>query len=166
MYQPPIYSRAGLLIANGGLAGLVGITAGCAGVSPGSAVVIGLVAGVIVVLSVELFDKRLHVDDPVGAISVHGVCGLWGTIAVGLFSQSAYGGLDGLFFGGGLRPLGIQLAGAASVFLWTAATTLGLFLLLRKTVGLRAGNREELQGLDIGEHGTEAYGGFQIFSTQ
>jgi Amt family ammonium transporter len=129
-------------------------------------VVIGLAAGAIVVLSVELFDKRLHVDDPVGAVSVHGVCGLWGTVAVGLFSQHAFGGVDGLLFGGGLRQLGIQLAGAASVFTWTAATTLGLFLLLRRTVGLRAGSQEELRGLDIGEHSTEAYSGFQIFTTQ
>jgi Amt family ammonium transporter len=151
---------------NGALAGLVGITAGCANVSPGSAVVIGLAAGAIVVLSVELFDKRLHVDDPVGAVSVHGVCGLWGSVAVGLFSQHAFGGVDGLLFGGGLRQLGIQLAGAASVFTWTAATTLGLFLLLRRTVGLRAGSQEELRGLDIGEHSTEAYSGFQIFTTQ
>jgi len=151
---------------NGALAGLVGITAGCANVSPGSAVAIGLAAGIIVVLSVELFDKHLHVDDPVGAISVHGMCGFWGTIAVGLFSQSAYGGVDGLLFGGGLRQLSIQLLGGASVFAWTAATTLGLFLLLRKTVGLRTGSQEELRGLDIGEHSTEAYSGFQIFTTQ
>jgi Amt family ammonium transporter len=151
---------------NGALAGLVGITAGCANVSPFSAIVIGLSAGVLVELSVEFIDKVLHIDDPVGAVSVHGVCGAWGTIAVGLFAQPEYGGSAGLFFGGGLNQLGIQALGVASVFVWTVATSLALFASLRATVGLRVNPEEELRGLDIGEHGSEAYAGFQIFTTQ
>jgi Amt family ammonium transporter len=151
---------------NGALAGLVGITAGCANVSPGSAILIGLIAGVIVELSVELIDKVLHVDDPVGAVSVHGVCGAWGTLAVGLFAQPEYGGLAGLFFGGGLKQLGVQALGVVSVFGWTVAASLVLFGLLKVTIGLRVSPEEELRGLDIGEHGSEAYAGFQIFTTQ
>jgi Amt family ammonium transporter len=151
---------------NGALAGLVGITAGCADVSPGSAILIGLIAGVIVELSVELIDKVLHVDDPVGAVSVHGVCGAWGTLAVGLFAQPEYGGLAGLFFGGGLKQLGVQALGVVSVFGWTVAASLVLFGLLKVTIGLRVSPEEELRGLDIGEHGSEAYTGFQIFTTQ
>jgi Amt family ammonium transporter len=151
---------------NGALAGLVGITAGCANVSPGSAILIGLIAGVIVELSVELIDKVLHVDDPVGAVSVHGVCGAWGTLAVGLFAQPEYGGLAGLFFGGGLKQLGVQALGVVSVFGWTVAASLVLFGLLKVTIGLRVSPEEELRGLDIGEHGSEAYTGFQIFTTQ
>jgi Amt family ammonium transporter len=151
---------------NGALAGLVGITAGCADVSPGSAILIGLIAGVIVELSVELIDKVLHVDDPVGAVSVHGVCGAWGTLAVGLFAQPEYGGLAGLFFGGGLKQLGVQALGVVSVFGWTVAASLVLFGLLKVTIGLRVSPEEELRGLDIGEHGSEAYAGFQIFTTQ
>jgi Amt family ammonium transporter len=151
---------------NGALAGLVAVTAGCAYVSPLSAIVIALIAGALVVLSVEFIDKVLHIDDPVGAVSVHGVCGAWGTLAVGLFARPEYGGLAGLFFGGGLKPLGIQALGVLSVFGWTAATSLLLFAALKATVGLRVGPEEELRGLDIGEHGSEAYAGFQIFTTQ
>jgi Amt family ammonium transporter len=151
---------------NGALAGLVAITAGCASVSPASAIVIGLIAGAIVELSVEFIDKVLHVDDPVGAVSVHGVCGAWGTLAVGLFAQPEYGGLAGLLFGGGMRQLGIQALGVLTVFGWTMATSLALFATLKATVGLRVKPEEELRGLDIGEHGSEAYAGFQIFTTQ
>ena len=151
---------------NGALAGLVAITAGCAYVSPLSAIIIGLVAGVLVVISVEFFDKVLNIDDPVGAVSVHGVCGVFGTIAVGLFAQEAYGGINGLFFGGGFRQLGVQLLGVLSVFAWTFITCLGLFALIKKTVGLRVKPEEELRGLDIGEHGVESYSGFQVFTTQ
>ncbi len=151
---------------NGALAGLVAITAGCAYVSPLSAIIIGLVAGVLVVISVEFFDKVLNIDDPVGAVSVHGVCGVFGTIAVGLFAQEAYGGINGLFFGGGFRQLGVQLLGVLSVFAWTFITCLGLFTLIKKTVGLRVKPEEELRGLDIGEHGVESYSGFQVFTTQ
>ncbi len=157
---------------NGALAGLVAITAPCAAVSPGSAIIIGLLAGVIVVLAVEFFDKVLHIDDPVGAVSVHGVCGLFGTLCVGLFAEARYaqaaglGSINGLFFGGGFRLLGIQALGAVSVFAWVGATTFVMFTIIKKTIGLRVSRRAELRGLDIEEHGMEAYSGFQIFTTQ
>jgi len=156
---------------NGALAGLVGITAPCANVSPLSAIIIGAVAGLLVVLSVEFIDKVLHIDDPVGAISVHGVCGAWGTLSVGLFAQAAYGeasgagAVNGLFFGGGLSQFFTQLIGVVSVFLWVFGSALILFYIIKKTVGLRTSDEEQLKGLDIGEHGMEAYSGFQIFTT-
>ena len=108
----------------------------------------------------------LHIDDPVGAVSVHGICGSFGTIAVGLFAQEAYGGINGLFFGGGLGLLGVQLLGVVSVFAWTFVTCLGIFALIKKTIGLRVKPEEELRGLDIEEHGIESYSGFQVFTTQ
>ena len=157
---------------NGALAGLVGITAPCACVSPFSAIVIGAAAGVLVVLSVEFIDKVLHIDDPVGAISVHGVCGAWGTLSVGLFAQAAYGessgvgAVNGLFFGGGLSQFFTQLTGVASVFVWVFGASLSLFYVIKKTVGLRASDEEQLKGLDISEHGMESYAGFQIFTTE
>ena len=157
---------------NGGLAGLVAITAGCASVSPFSAIMIGAIGGVLVVLSVEFIDKILHIDDPVGAISVHGVCGAWGTVAVGLFAQAAYGessgagAINGLFFGGGLNQFMIQLTGVISVFIWVFGAALVLFGIIKATIGLRVSEKEELKGLDIGEHGMESYSGFQIFTTQ
>lgn len=151
---------------NGALAGLVGITAGTWIVSPLGAVIIGLVAGILVVLSVEFFDKVLHIDDPVGAVSVHGVCGAWGTLAVGLFATGIHDpGIVGLFYGGGFAQLGIQMAGVAAVFAWTTASSLILFLSLKKLRILRVSEEEELMGLDIGEHGMESYSGFQIFTT-
>jgi Amt family ammonium transporter len=157
---------------NGALAGLVAITAGCASVSPLSAIIIGAIAGVLVVLSVEFIDKVLHVDDPVGAISVHGVCGAWGTLAVGLFAQSAYGeasgvgAVNGLFFGGGWSQFIVQLIGVVSVFIWVFVAASILFGIIKVTVGLRVSEEEEIKGLDIGEHGMESYAGFQIFTTQ
>jgi Amt family ammonium transporter len=151
---------------NGALAGLVAITAGCANVSPLSAVIIGALGGILVVFSVEFIDKVLHIDDPVGAVSVHGVCGAWGTLAVGLFAQEAYGGVNGLFFGGGISQLITQFIGVVSVFAWVAITALILFGLIKLTVGLRVSREEELKGLDIGEHGMESYAGFQIFTTE
>ncbi len=151
---------------NGALAGLVGITAPCANVSPLSAVLIGAIAGVLVVLSVEFIDKVLHIDDPVGAISVHGVCGAWGTLAAGLFAEEAYGGTNGLFFGGGIGVFMTQLIGVISVFAWVFGTAFILFSIVKKTVGLRVSSDEELKGLDIGEHGMEPYAGFQIFTTE
>ncbi|MDG5815217.1 ammonium transporter [Chitinispirillales bacterium ANBcel5] len=151
---------------NGALAGLVSITAPCADVSPLSAVIIGLIGGVIVVFSVLFIDKVLKIDDPVGAISVHGVCGAFGTIAAGLFAQEQYGGVNGLFFGGGFGPVGVQLIGVVSVFIWAFVMALILFTVIKRTVGLRVSEEEELQGLDIGEHGLEAYAGFQIFNTE
>ena len=151
---------------NGALAGLVGITAGTAGVSPGRAVLIGLIAGVLVVFSVEFFDKVLHIDDPVGAASVHGVCGAWGTLAVGLFAQEAYGGVNGLFYGGGFGLLGVQAVGVLSVAVWVGASALILFGVLKAVKLLRVSPDEEMRVLDIGEHGIESYSGFQIFLTQ
>ncbi len=157
---------------NGALAGLVAITAGCANVSPLSAIIIGAIAGVLVVVSVEFIDKVLHVDDPVGAISVHGVCGIFGTLAVGLFAQAAYGessgmgAINGFFFGGGLSQFFTQLIGVLSVGAWVFGSSLLLFFIIKKTVGLRASDEEQLKGLDITEHGMESYAGFQIFTTE
>ncbi len=157
---------------NGALAGLVAITAGCASVSPLSAITIGAIAGVLVVLSVEFIDKILHIDDPVGAISVHGVCGAFGTLAVGLFAQASYGessgvgSINGLLFGGGFSQFLTQLIGVLSVFVWVFGSALVLFYIIKKTVGLRASDEEQLKGMDISEHGMEAYSGFQIFTTE
>ncbi len=146
---------------NGALAGLVGITAPCATVSPTAAIIIGAVAGVLVVLSVVFIDKVLHIDDPVGAVSVHGVCGAWGTLSCGLFNLDG-----GLFYGGGSKQLLVQLYGVGAGFGWAFGLGLVLFLMIKHTVGLRVTPEEELRGLDICEHGMEAYSGFQIFSTQ
>lgn len=151
---------------NGALAGLVAITAPCANVSPLSAIIIGAIGGVLVVLSVEFIDKVFHVDDPVGAVSVHGVCGAWGTLAAGLFAQEAYGGVNGLFFGGGIGQFITQAIGVLSVFVWVFGTAMLLFWIIKVTVGLRVSKEEELKGLDIGEHGMESYSGFQVFTTQ
>ena len=148
---------------NGALAGLVGITAPTAVVSPLGAIAIGAVAGLIVVFSVTFIDTVAHIDDPVGAISVHGVCGVWGTLAVGLFGCTDT--VKGLFYGGGFNQLGVQALGALAVCLWTVVTTTVLFLLIRQTVGLRVSLKEELSGLDLSEHSTESYSGFQIFTT-
>ena len=146
---------------NGALAGLVAITAPCAVVSPLSAIVIGLIAGVIVVFSVLFFDN-IGIDDPVGAVSVHGVCGAWGTIAVGLFAAEPYGSVNGLFYGGGFRLLGIQALGALVAFLYAFLIGLGIFKLIDITIGIRVSRKEEIEGLDIFEHGTEAYSNFKI----
>ncbi|WP_319562456.1 ammonium transporter [Marispirochaeta sp.] len=147
---------------NGALAGLVGITAPTGVTSPGAAILIGVIAGILVVGSVEFIDKVLHIDDPVGAISVHGVCGVWGTLSVGLFSSNADVGL-GLFYGGGFSLIGVQLIGIAAVFAWAFLSALLLFSIIKASMGLRVSEKEEMQGLDIGEHGTESYSGFQIF---
>jgi Amt family ammonium transporter len=148
---------------NGVLAGLVAITAPCANVSPVSAVIIGLVAGVIVVLSVIFIDKVLKIDDPVGAVSVHAVNGVFGTLAVGLFAEPQYNnGLTGLFFGGGFEQLGKQALGVLTVAAYVIPVAFITFLIIKKTVGLRVSKTEELKGLDIDEHGMEAYSGFQI----
>jgi Amt family ammonium transporter len=145
---------------NGALAGLVSITAPCDGVSPVGAIIIGAVGGALVVFSVLFIDNKLKVDDPVGAVSVHGVCGLWGTLSVGLFNMES-----GLLYGGGLKQLGVQALGAGAAFCWAFGLGLVLFYAIKKTVGLRVTAEEELKGLDIGEHGMEAYSGFQIFTT-
>jgi len=139
------------LTLNGGLAGLVAITAPCDEVSIFGAVCIGLVAGLLVVGSVLFFDK-IKIDDPVGAVSVHGVCGAWGTLAVGFFNLKT-----GLFYGGDANQLLAQAIGVAIAFLWAFGISLIVFLILKYTVGLRVSEEEELLGLDILEHGNEAY---------
>lgn len=146
---------------NGALAGLVGITAPCATVSPVAAMIIGAVAGMLVVGSVVFIDKVLKIDDPVGAVSVHGVCGAWGTISCGLFNLDG-----GLFYGGGVRQLLVQLTGVGTAFVWAFGLGLVLFLAIKYTIGIRVTEEEEIRGLDICEHGMEAYSGFQIFTTQ
>jgi len=151
---------------NGALAGLVAITAPCAFVSLPAALAIGAIGGVIVVFGIRLLD-RIGVDDPVGAVPVHGMNGLWGTVAVGLWGQEAMGlARDGLFLGGGWTQLGVQALGAITVSLFAMGVMAVVFLAIEKTVGLRVGRDEEMRGLDIGEHGMEAYAGFQIFTTQ
>ncbi len=147
---------------NAALAGLVGITAGCDAVDPFGAAIIGLVCGIVVVLSVEFFDKVAKIDDPVGAVSVHCVCGALGTILTGLF---ATGGttMKGVFYGGGFKFFGIQLLGVASVIAWTAVIITVVFLAIKKTIGLRASTEDEIIGMDRSEHGLlTAYNGFSI----
>ena len=148
---------------NGVLAGLVAITAPCAVVSPGASVVIGIIAGILVVLAVELIDKILKIDDPVGAVSVHMVNGIFGTLAVGIWGN-VEGKAVGLLHGGGWHQLGIQALGVVSVGAWAGITSLLLFLAIKAVFGLRVSAKEELMGLDLGEHKSEAYHGFQIFT--
>ena len=138
---------------NGALAGLVAITSPCATVTPFSSVIIGTVAGILVVLAVLFFD-RIKVDDPVGAISVHGVNGAWGTLAAGIFNI------------GGTSPkiIGVQVLGICAAFIWAFGVSFIVFKLIDKTIGLRVSPEEELQGLDVGEHGANAYPDFQIVS--
>ena len=147
------------------IGGLVGITAGTANVSPLSAVIIGLIAGILYVFSVEFFDK-IRVDDPVGAVSAHMTCGVWGTLAVGLFAQEAFGGINGFFFGGGTAQLISQLIGIGAVFVWTFGLMMVFFKLIDVTIGLRVSREDELKGLDLSEHNAEAYAGFEIFTTE
>jgi Amt family ammonium transporter len=151
---------------NGCLAGLVAITAGCAFVSVGSSLIIGAVAGVIVVFAVIMFD-RLKIDDPVGATSVHLVCGIFGTLCVGLFAQEGVTTLstaNGLFFGGGFSLLGVQTLGVIAVGAFVLLTSALVWLLLKKTTGIRVSLEEEIKGLDIGEHGNHAYPDFAIIA--
>lgn len=133
---------------NAALAGLVGVTAGCDVVSPVGAAVIGIVCGILIVLSVEFFDKIAKIDDPVGAISVHGVCGAVGTILTGLLATDG-----GLFYGGGFRFFGVQLLGVFSVAAYTAVIITITFVLIKVTIGLRCSAEEEIEGLDLTEHG-------------
>lgn len=145
---------------NATLAGLVAITAGCDCVSYWGAFIIGIIAGVAVVFVVEFVDKVLRIDDPVGATGVHWACGILGTFLVGLFSNNEEVGL-GLFYGGGFTLLGKQLAGILSVGAYTAVLAFIIFKLIDKTVGLRVTEQEELDGLDVHEHGMSAYADFQ-----
>jgi Amt family ammonium transporter len=151
---------------NGALAGLVAITAPCAYVFPAEAILIGAVGGVIVVAATIALDKIL-VDDPVGAVPVHAMNGLWGTIAVGLFGHQSLGLVrDGLFHGGGFTQLGVQALGAITVAGFVFAAMFGVFKLIDVVVGLRVSREQELKGLDITQHGMESYSGFQIFITE
>ena len=143
---------------NGALAGLVAITAGCDAVTPVGAFFIGLIAGIVLVLAVEFFDKVVKIDDPVGAISVHGVCGALGTILTGFFAVDG-----GVFYGGGFHFLGVQTLGVVSVILWVTVTMNIIFRLIDKFVGLRVPENVEIEGLDFHEHGlVSAYSGFNI----
>jgi len=148
LYKKPDVS----MTLNGVLAGLVAITAGCDTVSPPSAAIIGILAGVVVVISISFIEKKLKIDDPVGAIAVHGCCGTVGTLCVGLFSDGTGTKCEGFFMGGGTAQLGIQCLGALSVFAYVAICTLILFRILKKTCGLRLPVEEEIDGLDVHEH--------------
>ena len=148
---------------NGALAGLVAITAGCDCVSPVGAFFIGVVAGFLVVLSVEFFDNIAKIDDPVGAVSVHMANGIWGTIAVGLFSTGADGVGKGLFYGGGVSQLGVQALGIIAIDAYVLVVMFIAFKIIDKTIGLRVAAQVEIDGLDIHEHGlASAYSGFAI----
>lgn len=149
---------------NGALAGLVAITCPCAWVTVGGSLAIGLVGGILVVFSVVAIDKYLKIDDPVGAISVHGVCGAWGTLSLGLFSTGTGDAAPslGLFNGGDATQLIAQAIGVGAVFLWAAGTGLVLFSAIKYTIGLRVTAEEEREGLDFCEHGNEAYHGFVL----
>ena len=161
---------------NASLAGLVAITAPCDTADALGACIIGIVSGLLVVFGVWLLDNVLHVDDPVGAVAVHMMNGIWGTIAVGLFSTSTVPGysvadasgnvMTGLFYGGGLKLLGIQMIGMLATAGWTAVTITITFFAIKKIVGLRASEEEEITGLDVTEHGlVSAYSGFSIMDT-
>ncbi len=162
-----LYGKPDLsMTMNGALAGLVAITAPCAFVSGAAALAIGAVGGVVVVLGVALLDS-VGVDDPVGAVPVHGMNGLWGALAVGIWGRQSLGlAREGLLHGGGLTQLGVQALGVVAVSLFAMASMGLVFHLVERTVGLRVTREEELRGLDIGEHGMEAYAGFQVFTTQ
>ena len=150
---------------NAALAGLVGITAGCDAVSPLGAAIMGVVFGIVIVFAVEFFDKIAKIDDPVGAVSVHGVCGALGTILTGLFATGV-STEKGLFYGGGLHLLGVQALGVVSVIAYVAVIITIVFLLIKHTVGLRADKEDELAGLDVSEHGLlTAYAGFVVEET-
>lgn len=142
---------------NGALAGLVGITAGTAAVDNFGAVAIGIICGIVVVFAIEFIDKKLKIDDPVGAISVHGVCGALGTLLVGFFATE-----NGLFYGGGFHQLAVQAIGVFAVAGWVLAVSFVILFTLKKTIGLRVSEKEEIEGLDIHEHGNNAYPDFRL----
>lgn len=147
---------------NGALAGLVGVTAGCDAVDALGSAIIGIVSGILVVVVVEALDLKLHIDDPVGAVAVHLANGIWGTLAVGLLANpNAPAGLEGLFYTGSFKLLGIQALGIVAILAWTAVTMTITFLIIKKTVGLRVSKEEEIKGLDSTEHGLpSAYADF------
>ncbi len=153
---------------NGSLAGLVAITAGCDTVTPVGSALIGMIAGFAVVFGIEFVDQKLKIDDPVGAVGVHGICGATGTILTGLFACYDFGSGEklGVFYGGGFQFLGTQLLGVAVVIAWVAVTMTIIFTVLKKTIGLRATATEEIEGLDIHEHGlASAYADFALTSS-
>ena len=143
---------------NGALAGLVSITAGAANMDPYGTFFAGLIGGVIVVFAIEFIEKKLKIDDAIGASSVHGVVGIWGTIVIGLWGIDSEGGI-GIFNGGGYEQLLSQLIGASAYTLWAATFAFIFFWILKKAVGLRVTKEEEIEGLDIAEHGIRAYPG-------
>ena len=147
---------------NGSLAGLVGVTAGCDAVDALGSAIIGIVSGILVVVVVEVLDLKLHIDDPVGAVGVHLANGVWGTLAVGLLANpNAPAGLEGLFYTGSFKLLGIQTLGIIAILAWTAVTMTITFFIVKKTVGLRVSEEEEIKGLDSTEHGlASAYADF------
>ena len=147
---------------NGSLAGLVGVTAGCDAVDALGSAIIGIVSGILVVVVVEVLDLKLHIDDPVGAVGVHLANGIWGTLAVGLLANpDAPAGLEGLFYTGTFKLLGIQTLGILAILAWTAVTMTLTFFIIKKTVGLRVSKEEEIKGLDSTEHGLpSAYADF------
>ena len=158
------------MILNGCLAGLVAITAPCAWVSVGASAIIGGIGGILVVLVVLFFDK-LKLDDPVGVFGVHLANGIWGTLAVGLFAAAPYAGGSaqpplGLFYGGGMTSLINQLVGVATVGVFTFAASFIVWHVIKAVMGIRVSREEEIRGLDIGEHGMEAYADFQIFTAK
>ena len=149
---------------NAALAGLVGITAGCDAVSPLGAAIMGIVFGIVIVLAVEFFDKVAKIDDPVGAISVHGICGALGTVFTGLFA-TGISTEKGLFYGGGFHFLGVQALGVVSVIIYVAVVMTIVFFVIKKTIGLRVDAEDEIAGLDVSEHGLlTAYSGFAMLS--
>jgi Amt family ammonium transporter len=151
---------------NGALAGLVAITAPCAFVLPIEAIIIGTIGGIVVVVGTVFLDK-IHVDDPVGAVPVHAMNGIWGTLALGIFGHKALGlARNGLLHGGGFTQLGVQALGVFTVVAFVLSVMFVIFKLIDKIVGLRVSREEELKGLDISQHGMESYFGFQIFTTQ
>lgn len=151
----------GSLTLNGALAGLVGITAGAANVSIIGAICIGLIAAPLLVEGVRFIEWKLKIDDPVGAIAVHGICGIWGTLAVGLFDI----GGQGLFYGGGIGLLGVQAIGVIATIAWVSVSVTGGLFLIKLFVPLRVSKEEEIAGLDVMEHGTPAYEYQEIFKS-
>ncbi|HBI23762.1 MAG TPA: ammonium transporter, partial [Nitrospiraceae bacterium] len=146
------------MVINGILAGLVAITAPCNWVTPGGSFIIGVVAGLLVVYAVLFFDK-IRVDDPVGALSVHLVNGVWGTLSLGLFAADI-GGIKGLFYGGGAAQLIAQIKGVVVVGVYAVIVSVIFWLIIKAVMGLRVAEEEEREGLDIGEHGLQAYPDF------
>ena len=142
---------------NGVIAGLVAITAGCANMGPSMAILTGLIGGFVVVLAANFLENTLKIDDPVGAIAAHGFTGAWGTIAGGLFAQEEFGGINGLFFGGGAGQLGAQIVGVAAAFVFVFTSSFIVFKLIDSVIGMRVSSEEEETGLDVSEHSASGY---------